>query len=111
MTSADIQPPLADQARAIREEFELLGDWEERFAWLIDMGRKLPPMPPHELVDANKVQGCASQVWLVVEPSSRRPGAVVIRGASDALIVSGLVALVVRLLSGQPADDDLRPGR
>jgi cysteine desulfuration protein SufE len=94
-----------EQAEKLREDFAFLGDWEERFAHLIDLGKSLPQLAPHEYDDANKVRGCSSQVWLVAEPSPTQPGAIRFRGASDAMIVSGLVAMLLQLFSDQkPAD-------
>jgi cysteine desulfuration protein SufE len=96
---------VSEQAARLREDFAFLGDWEERFAHLIDLGRALPQLAPHEYDDVNKVRGCASQVWLVAEPSPHEPGAIRFRGASDAMIVSGLVAMLLQLFSDQkPAD-------
>ena len=88
---------------ALIEEFELLGDWEERYRHVIDLGRGLAPLTELERSDVNKVRGCASQVWLVTE---RAPdGRLQFRGDSDAHIVRGLIALVLRLYSGrEPAD-------
>lgn len=86
----------------IVDEFDLLGDWEERYRYLIDLGRQLPPLADSERVDANKVQGCVSQVWLIL--SREADGTLTIRGDSDAHIVKGLVALLVRLYSGRGAD-------
>lgn len=96
---------VSDEAKNLRDDFAFLDDWEARFTHLIDLGKSLTPMTAAELVDANKVRGCSSQVWLVAEPSTARPGAIAFRGASDALIVSGLVAMLLKLFSGQmPAD-------
>lgn len=93
-----------DEAAKLKEDFIFLGDWEGRFQHLIDLGRSLPPMSADELVDANKVRGCASQVWMAAEPS-KTPGALAFRGASDALIVAGLIAMLLKLFSDQtPAD-------
>lgn len=86
----------------IVDEFDLLGDWEERYRYLIDLGRQLPPLADSERVDANKVQGCVSQVWLIL--SREADGTLTIRGDSDAHIVKGLVALLIRLYSGRGAD-------
>ena len=86
----------------IVDEFDLLGDWEERYRYLIDLGRQLPPLADSERIDANKVQGCVSQVWLIL--SREADGTLTIRGDSDAHIVKGLVALLVRLYSGRGAD-------
>ena len=87
----------------LADEFDLLGDWEERFRYVIELGRGLSPLTDAERSDANKVRGCASQVWLVTEPGPGRTLA--FRGDSDAHIVRGLIAIVIRLYAGQaPAD-------
>ena len=88
----------------LAEEFELLGDWEERYRHLIDLGRTLEPLNDAERSAANKVPGCASQVWLVTESD---PGRLSFRGDSDAHIVRGLIALVLRLYNGQSPTDVL----
>lgn len=95
------------QAATLREDVSFLEDWEARFAHLIDLGKALPPLKPDEYADDNKVRGCSSQVWLVAEPSPLAPGALRFRGASDAMIVSGLVAMVLHLFSDQQPDDIL----
>jgi cysteine desulfuration protein SufE len=87
----------------LADEFELLGDWEERYRYVIELGRDLAPLTDAERTDANKVRGCASQVWLVTEP--RSDGAVSFRGDSDAHIVRGLIAILLKLFSGRPAAD------
>ena len=80
-------------------EFELLGDWEERYRHVIDLGKGLAPLTDAERSDANKVRGCASQVWLVTE---RGPdGRLAFRGDSDAHIVRGLIAILLKLYSGR----------
>jgi cysteine desulfuration protein SufE len=86
-------------------EFELLGDWEERYRHVIDLGRGLAPLAPEERSEANKVRGCASQVWLVTEP--RQDGTLDFRGDSDAHIVRGLIAILLRFYSGRTAADIL----
>lgn len=84
-------------------EFELLGDWEERYRYVIDLGRELAPLSDDERSEANKVRGCASQVWLVTEPQA--DGTVRFRGDSDAHIVRGLIAVLLRLFSDRtPAE-------
>ncbi|HEY3799826.1 MAG TPA: SufE family protein [Caulobacteraceae bacterium] len=84
-------------------EFDLLGDWEERYHYVIDLGRTLAPLSDAERSDANKVRGCASQVWLVTEPQG--DGTLQFRGDSDAVIVRGLIAVLLRLYSGRaPAE-------
>jgi len=84
-------------------EFEMLGDWEERYRYVIDLGRELTPLSDAERSEANKVRGCASQVWLVTEPQA--DGTIVFRGDSDAHIVRGLIAVLLRLFSGKPATE------
>lgn len=98
---------VADEAQTLKDDFAFLGDWEARFAHLIDLGKALPPLEPHEYDDANKVRGCSSQVWLVAEPSPDKPGALRFRGGSDAMIVSGLVAMLLQLFSDQMPKDIL----
>jgi cysteine desulfuration protein SufE len=98
---------VSDEAARLKEEFAFLDDWESRFTHLIDLGKALPQLAPGEYADTNKVRGCASQVWLVAEPSPTSPGAIRFRGASDAMIVSGLVAMLLKLFSDQPPADIL----
>src|SRR5262245_46247994 len=98
---------VADEAKKLKDDFAFLGDWEARFAHLIDLGKALPQLAPHEYDAANKVRGCTSQVWRVAEPSPHRPGALRFRGASDAMIVSGLVAMLLQLFSDQAPKDIL----
>lgn len=98
-------PSITTRADALRADFSLLDDWEARFAYLIDLGRALPPLSADETVEANRVRGCSSQVWLIAEPGE--DGAIRFRGASDALIVSGLVALMLELFSDQTPDSIL----
>lgn len=92
-----------DALTELKDEFELLGDWEERYRYVIELGKELAPLSDAERSDANKVRGCASQVWLVTEPQA--DGALAFRGDSDAHIVRGLVAVLLRLYSGRaPAE-------
>jgi cysteine desulfuration protein SufE len=91
--------------RDLADEFELLGDWEERYRYVIELGRELAPLSEAERSEANKVRGCASQVWLVTEPGA--DGTVRFRGDSDAHIVRGLIAILLRLFSGRPAAEIL----
>jgi cysteine desulfuration protein SufE len=90
----------------ILEDFELLDSWDDRYRYVIELGKALPPLPAEDHIDRNKVQGCASQVWLVSEqkPSRNGSGPVLeFRGDSDAHIVKGLIAILFALYSGQPA--------
>jgi cysteine desulfuration protein SufE len=83
------------------ETFEFLGDWEERYRYLIELGRELPPLAPGAHVDANKVRGCMSQVWLTHSVQPGPPMTLEFQGDSDAHIVKGLIALLFKLLSGK----------
>jgi cysteine desulfuration protein SufE len=89
----------------IRENFELLDDWDDRYRYVIELGRTLEPMPEAEHSAANKVQGCVSQVWLSRHVERSEAGEVVLkyRGDSDAHIVRGLVAILLTLYSGRTA--------
>lgn len=94
---------IAQELDLLAEDFELLGDWEEQIQYIIDLGRTLDPLSDAEHSEDNKVRGCASQVWLVTEPQA--DGTVRFRGDSDAHLVKGLIAVLLRLFSGQPAAD------
>jgi cysteine desulfuration protein SufE len=87
----------------IRENFELLEDWDDRYRYVIELGRTLDPMPEAEHSAANKVQGCVSQVWLSknIERNDAGEALLKYRGDSDAHIVRGLVAILLTLYSGQ----------
>ena len=80
------------------DDFAFLDSWEDRYMHVIDLGKELEPLEGSERTDANKVQGCASQVWLVSERDGDR---LRFRGDSDAHIVRGLVAVVLTALSGR----------
>ncbi|MFT3997011.1 MAG: SufE family protein [Asticcacaulis sp.] len=82
------------------EEFELFDDWEDRYRYIIDLGKTLSPLSEAERNDATRVRGCASQVWLVRDEAPE--GLLKFRGDSDAHIVKGLIAVLVRLLDGLP---------
>ena len=88
----------ADAVSAIADELAMFDEWMERYGYIIELGRKLPPYPPAWQNEAHRVQGCQSQVWLAAEA---RGGKLWFTGASDAAIVSGLVALVLRVFSGR----------
>jgi len=93
----------------ILETFDFLDDWEDRYKYLIDLGKDLATLTATEKIDANKVRGCVSQVWLITEVTKGTDGvpALVFKGDSDALIVQGLVAIVIALFSGKPAREIL----
>jgi cysteine desulfuration protein SufE len=100
---------IQDELAELSAEFEVLGDWEERYRYVIDLGKDLAPLSDAERSDANKVRGCASQVWLVTErPNGLGPdGTLSFRGDSDAHIVRGLIAIVLRLFSGRRPEEIL----
>jgi len=90
--------------------FEFLDDWEDRYRYVIELGRELEPLPDAERTDATKVQGCVSQVWLSTHiDSSANAADPVLRfvGDSDAHIVRGLVAILITMLSGKTASEIL----
>ncbi|MBO6716305.1 MULTISPECIES: SufE family protein [Alphaproteobacteria] len=100
MSTSSIQ----DEVEDLVEEFDLLDDWEQRYKYLIDMGKALAPLDPSEKNDITKVKGCVSQVWLVHESDNDTH---IFRAESDAHIVKGLAALLVRLYSGRSGEDIL----
>lgn len=101
-----VQPPFvapedtsaAEAIAAIGEELALFDDWMDRYQYIIELGRKLPEFPQEWQTDRNRVPGCQSQVWLQAE---ERDGKLYFVGASDAAIVQGLVALLLRVYSGR----------
>jgi cysteine desulfuration protein SufE len=100
--------PLEASAReaeeAIAEEFSFFGDWSERYQYLIDLGRKLPPFPEEWKTEANRLLGCQSKVWIVAEGDASRLD---FQATSDSSIVSGLVYLALRVYSGRSAAEIL----
>lgn len=86
------------------EEFAFFDDWMDRYQYLIDLGKRLPEMPAEELVDDNKIRGCQSQVWFVAE---RQGDVLHFRATSDAAIVSGLIALLLRIYSDKKPQEIL----
>ena len=91
--------------QAIAEEFGYFSDWTERYQYLIDLGRKLPAFPDDCKTDTNKVHGCQSQVWLVASGDATK---MEFHAISDSSIVSGLIALLLRVYSGRSADEILK---
>lgn len=89
------------------DTFDMLGDWEERYRYLIELGRKLPPLPDGAHNEANRVRGCMSQVWLDAHTEAGPPPRLHFAGDSDAHIVKGLIALLFKLVDGRPAQDIL----
>ena len=99
------QPPVEE----IVENFDLMEEWDDRYRYLIELGRALPPLPDEARNDANKVRGCASQVWLAtsVKPNGAAGPVLSFIGDSDAHIVRGLIAVLFALYSGKGAKDIL----
>ena len=95
-----LEPTAADAQRAIAEEFAFFGDWSERYQYLIDLGRKLPPFPEQWKTEAHRLHGCQSIVWIVAEGDAQRLD---FHAISDSAIVSGLIFLALRVYSGRPA--------
>ena len=95
----------------IRSDFALLDEWEDRYRYVIELGRRLPPLGEAERTEANKVRGCASQVWLATEIVPQATGAgsprLMFRGESDAHIVRGLIAILFAVYQGKTADEIL----
>jgi cysteine desulfuration protein SufE len=89
----------------INENFALLDDWDDRYRYVIELGRTLAPLPEAAHSEANKVLGCASQVWLTTEIDPHGAGGPVLRftGDSDAHIVRGLIAILFAIYTGKPA--------
>ena len=99
-------PTIAEEQRLIAEDFERFDDWREKIEYVLDLGRKLAPFPEQHRTDANKVKGCQSQVWMVaeVDPDARRMR---IAADSDAFIVRGLIALLLRLYADRTPQEIL----
>jgi len=93
----------------IIDNFSVLDDWDDRYRYLIELGRELPPLAAAAHSDANKVQGCASQVWLDtnVRPNGAGGPVLTFAGDSDAHIVRGLIAILFAMYSGRSASDIL----
>ncbi len=89
---------------SIADDFAFLEDWEDRYGYVIDLGKKMEPLPDPLKTPATKVEGCASQVWIVPEFEGDR---IRFRGDSDALIVRGLIAILRALYSGRRAEEIL----
>jgi cysteine desulfuration protein SufE len=89
----------------LTENFELFDDWEDRYRYIIDLGRKLPPFPDEFKTDATKVRGCMSQVWLVPGHPNNAPEKFAFAADSDAHIVKGLIAVLGILFSGKSAKE------
>ena len=103
-TPFPLEPTAAAAQDAIEEEFALFADWSERYQYLIDLGRKLPPLPDADKIEGNRIKGCQSLVWIVAEGDRDRLD---FRAISDSTIVSGLIYLALRVYAGRPAEEIL----
>jgi len=95
-------PPIAEIEKEIIEDFSLFDNWEDKYEYIIDLGKKLAPLEEVHKIDDNKIKGCQSTVWLT---ASYEDGRVYFKADSDAVIVKGLVSMLIKVLSGQKADD------
>ena len=103
-----IEPQSAVSFDEIVADFDLLEDWEDRYRYVIELGRALPPLAEEARTEANRVRGCASQVWLATEVNGATAGAaprLSFKGDSDAHIVRGLIAILFAIYSGRCADE------
>jgi len=93
------------QADDLIDAFEMFDDWEDKYGFLIDLGRKLPALPEAEKTEENRIQGCQSRVWVIAEKRATSEGDVIeFIADSDSDIVKGLIAILRRVYYGQPAD-------
>ena len=99
-----LEPTAAAAQAAIADEFAFFGDWSERYQYLIDLGRKLPPFPEAWKTEEHRLHGCQSMVWIVPSGDASR---LEFAAVSDSAIVSGLVFLALRVYSGRPAAEIL----
>ncbi|WP_337053585.1 SufE family protein [Pseudoxanthomonas sp. USHLN014] len=99
-----LEPTAVQAQAAIKEEFAFFSDWAERYQYLIDLGRKLPPFPDAWKTDEHRLLGCQSMVWIVPQGNAQRLD---FQAASDSAIVSGLIYLALRVYSGRPAAEIL----
>ena len=98
------EAPALPAIEAIEDDFSILSDWDDRYRYIIELGRTLEPLAEAERNGATKVSGCVSQVWIVHE---KRGGLLHFRGDSDSTLVKGLVAIALALFSGKPPADIL----
>src|SRR5580692_2093190 len=90
--------------KEIVSEFGLFDSWEDKYEYIIDLGKKLPPLEDRYKLDENKVRGCQSTVWLVADYMD---GSIYFKAESDAIIVKGLISMLIRVLSGRSPEEIL----
>jgi cysteine desulfuration protein SufE len=93
---------IEDIEAEIKDEFSLFDSWDDKYEYIIDLGKKLPPLDEKYKIDENRVRGCQSTVWLVAD---YKDGKIFYKAESDAVIVKGLISMLIRVLSGQAPDD------
>ena len=96
------QRTIEEIGKEIAAEFSLFDSWDDKYEYIIDLGKKLPPLEAQHKIDENRVRGCQSTVWLV---ASYRDGKIFYKAESDAVIVKGLISMLIRVLSGQSPDN------
>ena len=96
------RPGIESLEAEIVENFSLFDSWDEKYEYIIDLGKKLPPLEPEHKKDENKVRGCQSTVWLVAQV---KDGLVYFKADSDAVIVKGLISMLIQVLSGHTPDE------
>jgi cysteine desulfuration protein SufE len=94
--------PIQEIENEIVEEFSLFDSWDDKYEYIIDLGKRLPPLENEHKKDENKVRGCQSTVWLVAD---YKDGLVHFKAESDAVIVKGLISMLIRVLSGHTPDE------
>ena len=85
----------------IIETFELLGDWDTRYQYLVELGEQLPPIPEDERIEANRVKACMSKVWVYAREDPGKPGHIHFGGDCDTAIIKGVLALLIQLADGR----------
>jgi cysteine desulfuration protein SufE len=93
---------IQETEKEIVEEFSLFDSWDDKYEYIIDLGKKLPPLEDRFKIDENRVRGCQSTVWLVAD---YKDGKVHFKAESDAVIVKGLISMLIRVLSGHTPDE------
>ena len=96
------QQTIEETEKEIAEEFSLFDTWDDKYEYIIDLGKKLPPLEDQYKIDENRVRGCQSTVWLVADYTN---GKIFYKAESDAVIVKGLISMLIRVLSGHSPDE------
>jgi len=94
--------PISETEKEIVEEFALFDSWDDKYEYIIDLGKRLPALDPKYKIDENRVRGCQSSVWLT---ANYKDGKLFFDADSDAMIVKGLISMLIRVLSGRTPDE------